>query len=101
MHDHILKSSLQSNLQLECFWLPPLNIKRLNIASFCLGGVPADVPSHLRRAVEDLHSAGGGRLCQGDAGQPSHNHPRRLPPGGRQTAVHRQDCGKPALHKPR
>lgn len=61
------------------------------------GGVPADIPHDIRRAVEDLHGAGGGRLRQGDAGQPARHHPPRLPPGDRQTAVHRQDSGKPAL----
>lgn len=63
------------------------------------GGVPAHVPGSLWRAAEDLRSAGGGRLRQGDAGQPAHSCPRRLP-GGRQAAVHRQDGGKPALRQP-
>lgn len=118
------KYPVQFNLQLECFWLLIINkafecslwekkiiltiikswrlfdlaSKWLNIASLILGGVPADLSSSLCRAVEDLHSAGGGHLRQGDTGQPAHYRPRWLPPGGCQTAVHCQDGGKPALH---
>lgn len=70
----------------------------LNLPPLCLGDVPADISGSLWRAVEDLHRAGGGRVRQGDAGQPAHGCPCWLPPGGRQTAVHCQNSGKPALH---
>lgn len=69
----------------------------LSVPTFCTGRVPANVSGDLRRAAKDLHSARGGRFRQGDSGQPADHRPSRLPPGGRQTAVHRQDCGKPAL----
>ena len=64
------------------------------------GGVPADLSRHLRRAAEDLHGARGGRVCPGDAGQPPHHGSVRVPPGGGEAAVHRQDRGEPAVHQP-
>lgn len=65
------------------------------------GRLPEDLPGHLRRAAQDLQRARGGRLRQGDAGQPAGRRPGRLPPGGRQAAVHRQDGGGPAVRQPR
>lgn len=74
---------------------------RCSTLSRLSGRVPADLPGHLRRAAEDLRRARGGRLRQGDAGQPAGRRPGGLPPGGRQAAVHRQDGGGPAVHQPR
>ncbi len=63
------------------------------------GSVSAVVPGCVRGVAEALYGQGSGRVCTGDLGQPPHRVPGRLPPGGHQTAVHRQNRREPALHK--
>lgn len=64
------------------------------------GSVPAVIPGGVRRVTQALHCPGSGHVCTRDAGQHPHRFPVRLPPGGRQVTLYRQNRGERAVHQP-